>query len=192
MKNIAYVMGLLSFLTSCFAGKSQKVDQSVAQAPSQSIYDIQVVSLDGTDTFNLSRYKGKYMVIVNTASECGYTPQYKDLQDFYDAKKDSGIVVIGCPCNQFGGQEPGSATEIGSFCQKNYGVTFPLIEKLDVKGAKQHPLYKWLCSKSLNGAGDFEIKWNFNKFVISPEGKLLYYFGSNVKPGDAEFVAAFK
>lgn len=185
-------MGILSFFTSCFVGKTQKIDASKAQEPSKAIYDIKMARLDGGDTIRFSDYKGKYIVVVNTASECGYTPQYKDLQDFYSRYKDSNVVVIGCPCNQFGGQEPGSAAEIGEFCQKNYGVTFPMTEKIDVKGDKQHPLYQWLTMKSLNGAGDFEVKWNFNKFVISPEGKLLYYFGSSVKPGDDQFLKAFK
>jgi len=185
-------MGILTVLTSCFVGKSKKVDPSTIQATGTSIYDIKILSLDGKDTIDFSRYKGKYVVVVNTASECGYTPQYKDLQDFHSKYKDSGVVVIGCPCNQFGGQEPGTPAEIGAFCQKNYGVTFTLTEKIDVKGDKQHPLYQWLTKKSLNGSGDFDVKWNFNKFVISPEGKLLYYFGSSTKPGDSEFVQIFK
>ncbi|MCC6818216.1 MAG: glutathione peroxidase [Bacteroidia bacterium] len=192
MKNIIITMGIISFFTSCFVGKTKKIDSATAIEPSNSIYDIEVVSLDGLDTFKMSRYKGKHILIVNTASECGYTPQYKSIQEFYATNKDSGIVVLGCPCNQFGGQEPGTSAEIGAFCQKNYGVTFPLTEKMDVKGDKQHPLYQWLTQKSKNGAGDFEIKWNFNKFVVSPEGKLLYYFGSNVKPTDSEFLSAFK
>ncbi len=192
MKNILISMGILTVLTSCFVGKSKKVDPSTIQATGTSIYDIKILSLDGKDTIDFSRYKGKYVVVVNTASECGYTPQYKDLQDFHSKYKDSGVVVIGCPCNQFGGQEPGTPAEIGAFCQKNYGVTFTLTEKIDVKGDKQHPLYQWLTKKSLNGSGDFDVKWNFNKFVISPEGKLLYYFGSSTKPGDSEFVQIFK
>lgn len=192
MKNILISMGILTVLTSCFVGKSKKVDPSTIQATGTSIYDIKILSLDGKDTIDFSRFKGKYVVVVNTASECGYTPQYKDLQDFHSKYKDSGVVVIGCPCNQFGGQEPGTPAEIGAFCQKNYGVTFTLTEKIDVKGDKQHPLYQWLTKKSLNGSGDFDVKWNFNKFVISPEGKLLYYFGSSTKPGDSEFVQIFK
>ena len=183
-------MGILSFLSSCFVGKSKKIEPVAENAPSNSIYDISVKSLDGSADIRLSDYKGKYIVIANTASECGYTPQYKDLQEFYAKYKDSNIVVLGCPCNQFGGQEPGTSAEIGSFCQKNYGVTFPLTEKIDVKGNTQHPLYQWLTQKQKNGAGDFEVKWNFNKFIISPEGRLVQYFGSSVKPSDREFLAA--
>lgn len=185
-------MGIITFLTSCFVGKSQKVENAQTTTPTNSIYDISIKSLNGTDTIKLSAFKGKYIVFVNTASECGYTPQYKDIQDFYAKYKDSNVVVIGSPCNQFGGQEPGSAAEIGAFCQKNYGVTFTLTEKIDVKGSNQHPLYAWLTQKAKNGAGDFEVKWNFNKFVVSPEGKLLHYFASNVKPGDKEFLDVFK
>lgn len=192
MKNLFISMGILSILTSCFVGKSKKVDPSTVQKTNSSIYDIHILSLNGKDTIQFSKFKGKYIVVVNTASECGYTPQYKDLQEFHTKFKDSGVVVIGCPCNQFGEQEPGTPDQISAFCQKNYGVTFTLTEKIDVKGDKQHALYQWLTKKSNNGAGDFEVKWNFNKFVISPEGQLLYYFGSSTKPGDADFLNVFK
>ena len=185
-------MGIISLFTSCFVGKSKKIEPAAGNAPTNSIYDISIKTLDGTSDIKLSEFKGKYLVIVNTASECGYTYQYKDLQEFYAKYKDSNVVVLGCPCNQFGGQEPGTVAEIGSFCQKNYGVTFPLTEKIDVKGDKQHPLYQWLTQKVKNGAGDFEVKWNFNKFIISPDGRLVQYFGSAVKPGDAEFLASVK
>lgn len=180
-----YIMGILSFITSCFTGKTQKADAS--GSPASEVWGFTLEGLDGGPEIKLSDYKGKYIVIVNTASECGYTPQYKDLQDFYESYKDSNIVVIGCPCNQFGAQEPGSEAEIKSFCSKNYGVSFPMSAKLDVKGPNQHPLYKWLTTKSMNGSGDFEVKWNFSKFVINPEGKLTWFFPSGVKPGDEEF-----
>lgn len=176
-------------LVSCFTGRNRKTDLNNTIATSSSIYDITIKSLDGKSDIKLSDYKGKYIVIVNTASECGYTPQYKDVQKFYEDHKDS-VVVIGCPCNQFGGQEPGTSSEIGAFCQKNYGVTFTLTEKIDVKGENQHPLYQWLTQKSKNGAGDFSVKWNFNKFVINKEGKLTHYFGSGTKPTDSDFLAA--
>lgn len=184
-------MGIISLITSCFTGKSTKIENGEKVTPPNSFYDLSIRSLDGQSDIRMSDYKGKYVVIVNTASECGYTPQYKDLQEFHSKYKDSQIVVIGCPCNQFGGQEPGSPEQIGAFCQKNYGVDFTLTEKIDVKGSQQHPLYKWLTSKALNGAGDFEVKWNFNKFIINPEGKLIQYFNSSVKPGDKEFLAVF-
>jgi glutathione peroxidase len=192
MKSILSIMGILTFFTSCFVGKSKKVEGAENIQPDSSIYSISLKTLDGKGTIKLSDYKGKYIVFVNTASKCGYTPQYKDLQDFHLKFADSNAVVIGSPCNQFGGQEPGTGEEIGAFCQKNYGVTFMMTEKLDVKGTAQHALYQWLTQKAKNGAGDFEVKWNFNKFVVSPEGKLLHYFGSNVKPGDQEFLNVFK
>ncbi len=190
MKFTIYIMGIISLISSCFTGKSRKAEQS-GTSGSSSIYDISIKSLDGKSVINFADFKGKYVVVVNTASECGYTPQYKDLQDFYSKYSDSNVVVIGCPCNQFGAQEPGTAEEIGAFCQKNYGVSFPMTEKIDVKGSNQHQLYQWLTQKSKNGAGDFEVKWNFNKFIIGKDGKLLYYFGSSVKPGDSEFLSAF-
>ncbi len=183
-------MGVFSLLTSCFVGKSRKVENATSNTPAISIYDISLKTLDEKGFINLSDYKGKYIVIVNTASACGFTPQYKDLQDFYAANVSKNIMVIGCPCNQFGGQESGSAAEIGAFCQKNYGVTFPISQKLDVKGSNQSKLYQWLTQKSQNGAGDFAVKWNFNKFVINPEGKLTQYFSSNAKPTDREFLKA--
>lgn len=190
MKSIFIGMGLISLITSCFVGQSKKVENAEKVVPGSNFYDLSIKSLDGKSDIKMSDYKGKYVVVVNTASECGYTPQYKDLQDFHLKYADSQVVVIGCPCNQFGGQEPGSPEEIGSFCQKNYGVTFTLTEKIDVKGPSQHPLYQWLTQKSKNGAGDFEVKWNFNKFIVSPEGKLLQYFSSTVKPTDKDFLTA--
>jgi glutathione peroxidase len=188
MKRILVYMGLFSLLTSCFVGKSKKVENASSNMPASSIYDISLKTLDEKGSINFSDYKGKYIVIVNTASACGFTPQYKDLQEFYSANVAKNIVVIGCPCNQFGGQESGTAAEIGAFCQKNYGVTFPISQKLDVKGSNQNALYQWLTQKVKNGAGDFEVKWNFNKFIINTEGKLTQYFSSNVKPTDAEFM----
>lgn len=179
-------MGLISLIQSCFIGKTRKAEASNSN-PS-TIYDISIGTLDGKGKINFSDFKGKYIVVVNTASECGYTPQYKDLQDFYVKYKDSNIVLIACPCNQFGGQEPGTAEEISKFCSTNYSITFPMSEKIDVKGDAQHPLYSWLCKKELNGSGDFEVKWNFNKFVVGPDGKLLWYFASNVKPSSPEFL----
>jgi glutathione peroxidase len=190
MQRLIIYMGILSFLSSCFVGKTKRIDTALTDSSAKSIYDIQIKTLDGKGVIKLSEFKGKYVVIVNTASACGFTPQYKDLQAFHTQYKDSNIVVIGCPCNQFGNQESGTAAEIGSFCEKNYGVTFPITEKINVKGEGQHPLYAWLTQKTNNGASDFEVKWNFNKFIINPQGQLTYYFGSMVKPSDAEFKKA--
>ena len=148
------------------------------------IYDFKVPSLEGT-TIDFSKFKGKKVLIVNTASECGYTPQYADLQKLYDAYK-SKLVIVGFPANNFGGQEPGSNTEIKEFCKKNYGVTFMMAEKVSVKGADIHPLFKWLTNKSENGIMDAEIKWNFTKFLLDEKGKLIGVFPSKVNPNSEE------
>lgn len=152
-------------------------------------YDLKVKTLDGKQTLNLAAYKGKKVLCVNTASECGYTKQYEGLQKIAEQYKDR-LVVIGFPCNQFGGQEPGSTEEIDKFCKKNYGVTFPLTEKIDVKGDKQHEVYQWLCQKNNNGFGDYEVKWNFNKFLIDENGNLIGYYPSSVKPESEELAKA--
>ena len=146
----------------------------------QSIHTFKVAGIDGKQ-INLAAYKGKKILIVNTASKCGYTPQYESLQKVYDQYKDK-LVIIGFPCNQFGGQEPGTNAEIVEFCEKNYGVTFPLADKVDVKGADQSSIYQWLTQKTKNGVLDATIGWNFNKFLLDENGKMLAYFPSNVKP----------
>ena len=151
-----------------------------AQEPSQSIYDIKINSIDNTP-INLSDYKGKKILFVNVASECGFTHQYEDLEKLYKTYKDD-LMIIGIPCNQFGGQEPGSAEEIKSFCQVNYGVTFLITEKVDVKGDNQHPLYKWLTEKELNGSKSSSVKWNFQKYLVDEEGKFIDYWYSITKP----------
>lgn len=163
----------------------------VYPALNKSFYDLSIHSLDGKSVIKFSDYKGKKILCVNTASECGYTPQYEGLQKLSEKYKDQ-LVVIGFPCNQFGGQEPGEAAEIGQFCKKNYGVTFPLTEKIDVKGTKQHEVYQWLCQKSNNGVGDYEVKWNFNKFLIDENGKFISHYGSSVKPESAELASAIE
>lgn len=144
------------------------------------IHSFKVESLEG-DTIDFSSYKGKKILVVNTASECGYTPQYKELQQLYDKYKEK-LVIIGFPANNFGGQEPGSNTDIKAFCEKNYGVNFPMAAKVSVKGDDMAPIYKWLTSKSANGVLDAEIRWNFNKFLIDENGKMLAYFPSKVTP----------
>ena len=180
-----------SLITACVFGKTKTIDPSQSAAAAKSIYDIQLQSLDGASLINLSQYKGKKILIVNTASKCGYTPQYAELQQLSEKFADK-LIIIGCPCNQFMDQEPGAAAEIASFCQKNYGVTFPISEKLDVKGNKQHPLYRWLSNKSENGALDATVGWNFNKFLINEQGQLVAYYPSGVKPLAPELVAAIE
>ncbi|MGV6845413.1 MAG: glutathione peroxidase [Lutibacter sp.] len=145
-----------------------------------SIYDISIKSLSG-ENIDLAKFKGKKILFVNTASKCGFTKQYADLQKLHETYKDK-LVVIGVPCNQFGGQEPGNATQIQSFCKINYGVTFLMTEKVDVKGDNQHPLYAWLTKKELNGVKNSSVKWNFQKYLIDENGNFLDYFYSITKP----------
>ena len=147
-----------------------------------SIYDIPVKDIDGKDT-TLAAYKGKVVLIVNVASHCGYTPQYKSLEAVYKKFKDQGFVVLGFPCNQFGGQEPGTNEEIKQFCTSKYDVTFPLFDKIDVNGANRHPLYVALAGGTSPFPGN--IKWNFNKFLIGKDGKILKRFDSSVTPDSA-------
>lgn len=190
IKFIAIIGAIITalVLVSCFTGKEKvSSDKELETNPSESIYDISLKTLDGKGNIDLSKLKGKKILIVNVASECGYTPQYEGLQALYKKYQDK-LEIIGCPCNQFGGQEPGDSSTIQSFCKKIYGVTFPLSEKLDVKGDKQHPLYQWLTQKSKNAVLDTTVKWNFNKFLIGTDGKLLGYFPSKVKPDDEKLV----
>ncbi len=153
----------------------------------KSIYDYTVTSLDG-EKVNLSSYKGKKIIIVNTASECGLTPQYAKLQTLYEQYKDKGLVIIGFPSNDFGGQEPGTNEQIGMFCSKNYGVTFPMMSKITVTGAKKADVYEFLTSKSLNGLQDSTVEWNFQKYLINEQGKLVKVVSPKVDPDDAEIV----
>jgi len=154
----------------------------------QSIHSFTVKSIDGKN-LNLASFKGKKILIVNTASKCGYTPQYEGLEKVYEQYKDK-LVIIGFPCNQFGGQEAGTNEEIADFCKKNYGVSFPLADKIDVKGGNAAPIYQWLTQKSKNGILDASISWNFNKFLIDENGKMMAYFPSSVKP-DSESILSY-
>ena len=147
-----------------------------------SLYDLDfsINSLEG-DEIDFSLFKGKKILFVNVASKCGFTPQYKELQELHDQYKDK-LVVIGLPCNQFGSQEPGSSAEIATFCEKNYGVQFLITEKIDVKGDHQHKLYQWLTNDNENGKVDVGVKWNFQKYLIDEDGKMIDYFMSTTKP----------
>ncbi|MEN9943905.1 MAG: hypothetical protein RLZZ91_1906 [Bacteroidota bacterium] len=193
MKTI-YIIGILVLVLSSAAALSMR---SRWQKPSKpigtnkmSFYDLTINSIDGKE-MHMSDFKGKYVLCVNVASKCGYTPQYEDLEKLYEQYQGK-LVIVGFPCNQFLGQEPGTSEEIVSFCQKNYGVTFPLTEKIDVKGKNQHGVYQWLTQKSLNGVADGNVKWNFHKFLISPEGEWLAEFPSGVKPLDTELTSLIK
>jgi glutathione peroxidase len=156
-----------------------------AKEPS-SLYDLQVKALDGKPV-DLGQYKGKVTLVVNTASQCGFTPQYEGLQALREEMKDKGVEVLGFPSNDFGGQEPGSAEEIATFCRKNYGVSFPMFQKVVTKaGPEQSPVYAFLGKK-----GDLP-KWNFSKYVVGRDGQVRAFFGPNVKPEDAQVRAALQ
>lgn len=146
----------------------------------KSIYQFKVESIDG-GKIDLSKYKGKKILVVNTASKCGFTPQYEGLEKLYETYKDK-LVIIGFPANNFGGQEPGSNAEIKEFCTGKYNVSFPMASKVSVKGTDVAPIYQWLTQKSMNGVLDATIGWNFNKFLLDENGKLLAYFPSKVEP----------
>lgn len=155
-----------------------------------SLYDIKIDSLQGKP-INLKEYTHKHILFVNVASKCGFTPQYKDLEALHQAHKNE-LVVIGVPCNQFGNQEPGSSEEIEEFCQVNYGVSFLITEKIDVKGENQHPLYTWLTSKDFNGKKSSKVRWNFQKYLVAPEGKLIDYYFSITKPNSSKITKYLK
>jgi glutathione peroxidase len=149
------------------------------------LYDFKVPGLDG-NTIDLAKYRGKKILIVNTASKCGFTPQYKDLEALYEKYKDK-LVIIGFPANNFASQEPGTNSEIKEFCTKNYGVTFPMADKVDVVGDNIHPLFKYLTDEAKKlGVADPVIKWNFTKFLVDENGKLIAVYPSKVKPMDDE------
>ena len=174
------IMGILSFL---FAKKE-------LDAQFKSVYDFKVESLEG-GTIDLSKYKGKKILIVNTASKCGFTPQYKGLEELYEKNKGN-LVIIGFPANNFLFQEPGKNADIQTFCQRNYGVTFPMAGKISVKGKDMHPLYVFLTQKKYNGFSDNSVKWNFQKYLIDEHGKLVAVFSPNTDPLSEEILNAIK
>lgn len=148
-----------------------------------SVYDYSAKTLDGQDV-SLADYRGQVLLIVNTASKCGFTPQYEGLEALYKAYKDRGFTVLAFPCNQFGAQEPGNAEEIANFCSLTYNVTFPVMSKIDVNGADAHPLYRFLKKEQKGLLGTEAIKWNFTKFLIGKDGQVVERFAPTVKPED--------
>ena len=163
----------------------------MSQAPTRSIYDIELQALNGKQV-KLSDYAGQVVLAVNVASRCGFTPQYKGLQTLHDRYSSRGFMVLGFPCNQFMHQEPGSAEEIAAFCSLNYGVTFPLFAKLDVKGDHQHPLYSVLSEFPDDEDTAGNVKWNFEKFLVGRDGRVVRRFRSKVKPEDPNVVASIE
>lgn len=157
----------------------------------KSFHDFKVEDIDGKE-FDLSTLKGKKVLVVNTASKCGYTPQYEQLESIYKNYGDEKFTVIAFPANNFANQEPGSDAEVEEFCKKNYGVSFPIMSKISVKGDDQHPLYRWLTHKSENGVMDSDVKWNFQKYLIDENGKLVDMVETKVKPDDEKIVSWIK
>lgn len=191
MKTFTSVVFLSAVFTACgFAQKNQQKNTSTQEKVTgmKTLHDFKATTIDG-EIFDMAQLRGKKVMIVNVASKCGYTPQYKQLQELYVNYRDKGFVILGFPCNQFMGQEPGTEEEIKTFCEKNYGVTFPLFSKIDVKGKDQHPIYQWLTQKALNGVEDSEVSWNFNKYLIDENGKYVMHLKSGADPFDDKIIS---
>jgi len=148
---------------------------------SETVYDFSAQSIDGSPVA-LSQYRGRVLLIVNTASACGFTPQFGGLEQLHQTYGARGLVVLGFPCNQFGGQDPGSNEQIGAFCQKNYGVSFPMMGKIEVNGADAHPLYRWLSAEAPGLLGSKAIKWNFTKFLVGKDGRVIKRYAPQDAP----------
>ncbi len=191
---LGFVIGIPAWFMSCMKPSkvisSKNIESMTEIQPKTSFYDLEALSIDG-ETVSMSEYKGKKIIVLNVASKCGYTPQYADWEAFYQENK-SHIVILGFPCNQFLGQEPGSNEDIKSFCTLNYGVTFPIFDKVNVKGKDQHPVYQWLTNPDQNGWNSEVPGWNFSKYLINENGQLTHYFASAITPDSPEFIEALK
>lgn len=188
MKNtIIYALAMFLFWSCQGQKKETKQNQPEVIMEKQTIYQFKVEDLSGKE-FDFSTLKGKKIMIVNTASKCGLTPQYKDLEAIYKQYKDANFVIVGFPANNFGSQEPGTNTEIASFCQQNYGVTFPMMSKISVKGNDIHPVYQFLTQKSKNGLEDSEVGWNFQKYLLNEKGELEKVIDPSTSPIDKEII----
>jgi len=192
MKSSVLLIALsVMLLSGC---KSDKKAEQAANEPKQeimqteNIYQFRVTDLSGSE-FDFATLKGKKIMVVNTASECGLTPQYENLQALYEKYKDSNFVIVGFPANNFGGQEPGTDKQIASFCQENYGVTFPMMSKISVKGSDMHEVYKFLTKKERNGLMDSEVSWNFQKYLLDEKGELVRVVDPRTLPDDPTVVA---
>lgn len=188
---ILTLLGIFGVWKYLIARKPVAVINSPISSSVSPILDQCIPKLNNKTKLCLGDYKGKKLLLVNVASECGYTKQYSDLEKLYTTYKDK-LVIIGFPCNQFGGQEPGTEEEIEKFCNSKYVVTFPLTTKIAVKDSAQHPIYKWLTSKSLNGVADYKVTWNFNKFMLDENGQLIGYFNSKINPLDSAITNLLK
>ncbi|SFT55908.1 glutathione peroxidase [Algoriphagus locisalis] len=191
MKNLVF-LGCLILLVTAYAISNSHASKSknpskTKNTMAKSFYDFTMKDLDGKEV-DFSSFKGKKIMVVNVASKCGYTPQYEALQKLYSENSDK-LVILGFPANNFGGQEPGSSEEIKSFCSENYGVTFPMFEKVSVKGFDKHPIYRWLSDAEQNGWNNEEPSWNFCKYMIDEKGELIKFFPSKVDPLDQEILA---
>jgi glutathione peroxidase len=187
IKLLSVSFALLCSATTTKNAVMHKATSPAATVSSKSIYDFKVEALDGS-TIDFAKFKGKKILIVNTASACGFTPQYEGLEALSKKYQDK-LVIVGFPANNFGGQEPGTNGEIKEFCKKNYGVTFPMAAKISVKGDDKAPIYKWLCNKSENGVLDATITWNFNKFLLDENGHIVTKFDSKVTPMSDELTS---
>lgn len=179
MKTISAIPAFLLLAILPFAG---------LKAQDSGFYSLKMTNIKG-EQVDFSRFRGKKVLIVNTASECGFTPQYEGLEQLHKTYGKDGLVVLGFPANNFGGQEPGSNSEIASFCRENYGVTFPMFEKSSVKGEEKNPVFQWLTSKSANGWNEQEPTWNFCKYLVDEKGKLVAFFPSKVEPMSKEITS---
>lgn len=191
MKKSLIAIVLTTFLFSCQNRAQDKVSSVAANTTTmtkENIYQFKVTDLYGEE-FDFSSLKGKKIMIVNTASECGLTPQYKDLQAIYEKYKDKNFVIVGFPANNFGSQEPGSNQEIATFCEKNYGVSFPMMSKISVKGSDMHEVYQFLTQKSKNGLQDSSVEWNFQKYLINENGELEKVVSPRVLPTDSSVIS---
>lgn len=185
---LIFCLPLLFFNCQSNAQKNNAVAHNSEAMNKETIYQFKVQDLEGNE-FDFSTLKGKKVMIVNTASKCGLTPQYKDLQAIYDKYKSQGFVVVGFPANNFMSQEPGTNEEIAEFCERNYGVTFPMMEKISVKGKDMHPVYEFLTQKSRNGLENSSVKWNFQKYLINENGELEKVIDPKTLPSDQEVIS---
>lgn len=189
MKKLVTLFSVVALFYSCQnqAQKNQTTSPTAITTPmsAETIYQFKVEDLDG-NAFDFASLKGKKILVVNTASECGLTPQYEKLQAIYEKYKDQNFVIVGFPANNFGAQEPGSNAQIATFCQKNYGVTFPMMSKISVKGNDMHAVYQFLTQKAKNGLQDSDVEWNFQKYLINENGELAKVISPRVLPTDAE------